>query len=68
MSYTPENQLLEEPLLKAADALETLQAPLLERLRNPEEWNDSHLRECKEILDEVMSLELKLRRLQSEVR
>jgi hypothetical protein len=63
MSYTPDNQLLETPALKAAEAISELQAPVRERLRNPNEWNEAHLSELKELLFELIEMELRLRKL-----
>ena len=68
MSYTPDNQLLSDPCVNAADALEALTTPIRERLKNPTEWKASHLQELTELLKEAQSLEMKLRLLAAEVR
>lgn len=68
MSYTPENQLLSDPLEKAAAALEALASPIRERLKNPSEWSNDHLQELAVLLQDVTSLEVKLRLLAGQVR
>lgn len=68
MSYTPENQMLSDPLEKAASALEELASPIRERLKNPNEWKDEHLIELASLLKEVTSLEVRLRLLAGQVR
>lgn len=68
MSYTPEDQLLERPLEKAANALEELATPIRNRLKNPTEWSASHLHELAALLSDATELETKLRLLAAEVR
>jgi len=68
MSYTPVNELLADPLENAASALEALSNPIRNRLKNPNEWKDSHLRELADLLQEITSLEVKLRLLAGQVR
>jgi hypothetical protein len=68
MSYTPDNQLLEAPLLEVVDALEKLELPIRERMKNPNEWNDDHLKELNELLVDVIDFGFRLRALASEVR
>lgn len=67
MSYTPDDQRLEDPLLKAADALEELEKPIRERLKNPQEWRATHLEELAVLLRDVTDLEARLRLLASQV-
>lgn len=68
MSYTPPEQLLEDPLLKVADALSELQAPIRERLKNPHEWSKEHLQELATLLKDAADFEGRLRILASETR
>jgi hypothetical protein len=63
MSYTNSDQLLEEPAIKAAKALEELQAPIKERLKNKSEWKEDHLSELNELLVDLLNMEIRLRRL-----
>lgn len=68
MSYTPDDQLLEEPLKNAADSLEKLGAPIRERLKHPSEWNNDHLKELGELLTDITTMESRLRFLAGQVR
>lgn len=68
MSYTPENQYISDPLKKAADALEDLASPIRERLKNPNEWKDDHLKEIAVLLNDITEMESRLRLLAGQVR
>jgi hypothetical protein len=68
MSYTPDDQLLESPLIKAADSLMELQNPIKERLRHPDEWRKDHMEELQQLLRDVSDMEFRLRMLAMEVR
>ncbi len=68
MSYTPDDQLLEDPLKNAADALEKLAAPIRERLKNPIEWSSDHRKEIAELLADITVMECRLRELAGSVR
>jgi hypothetical protein len=61
MSYTPDDQLLEQPLRNAVEALEALRAPIFKRLKaGAYEWNESHLEELKKILLATSNLQVVL--------
>ncbi len=68
MSYTPEDQLLSDPLEKAADALEALSSPIRERLKHPDEWKKDHLEELTELHVDLIKMEARLRLLAGQVR
>jgi len=63
MSYTPDNQLLEKPAIKAAKALEELSAPIKERLKNQDEWSEKHLEELLVLFRDISDMEIRLRQL-----
>jgi len=61
MSYTPEDQLLEQPLRNAVAALEKLRAPIFKRLEaGNSEWNEEHLEELRKILQATSNLQVVL--------
>jgi hypothetical protein len=68
MSYTPDNQLLELPLLNAISAIEELRKPISERINHPDEWKDDHIEELRQLLIDCIGFESRLRKLSVQVR
>lgn len=68
MSYTPEDQLLSDPLEKAAASLEELATPIRNRLKSPSDWSGEHLNELAKLLQDITTLETTLRLLAAGVR
>lgn len=67
MSYLPPEQLLSDPLNAAADSLEKLVAPIRERIKNADHWQESHLQELVELLRDATVFEARLRLLAAQV-
>lgn len=68
MSYTPEEQRLEQPLADAARALQKLQAPILARTNNASEWSREHLDELAILYVDINTMAVRLLRLSQNVR
>jgi hypothetical protein len=68
MSYTPPEQLLEDVLVQAVDALGKVAAPVKERLLHSREWNEAHLEELKVLLHDITDMQIRLHELAERVR
>lgn len=60
MSYTPDNQLMQDKLLDAAEALGKLADPIKERLRTRQDWNQEHLDFLKVLLLDITQMQVRL--------
>jgi len=57
MSFTPYAQRLSEPTKRAHNALSDLGARLDARLNHPEEWDKSHLKQCRKVRKTILKLQ-----------
>ena len=60
MSYTPEDQKIDEPIEKLVDAIRDAKAPMLERIRHRKDWGSDHYEELKVMVRKLQDLEFEL--------
>lgn len=68
MSYTPEDQLLEEPITNVIKSIDELKDPIKQRIRNPDGWDRKHLEELLTLTDKLTRLQFELTILKTHVR
>ncbi len=68
MSYTPDEQLLRDRIQAHIEIANELIAAMNARICNPEEWNEAHLDELGEFMQDIVSMNIRLRKLQRSTR
>ena len=65
MSYTPPEQLLDEPMRMLTLGIEEVRNALWERVKNQREggWTDEHIKKCRKEIKKLTKMELRLREL-----
>lgn len=64
MSYTPDEQLLDNPLFKLTQAIEEVRAAIKARRLDPDQWKKEHLEELVELDRELDDLFWRVKDLQ----
>ena len=67
MSYTPNDQLLENDLAMFLIASESVRETMQNRL-DSDDWNDKHIEELQDISAKLYAMELRLSKLKKETR
>lgn len=62
MSYTPDDQKIEQPLEELLSAIEGFRNVLWARIKTPSEWAAQHIADAREEIKSLTELELRLRR------
>ncbi len=68
MSYTPHDQLLEEPFMALLDAGEKAKKAMWERLKHPTEYEDEHLAELRVLTRKINDIEVDVLKIAKETR
>lgn len=68
MSYTPPEQLLEEPFMALIDACEKSKKAMWERLSHPTEWKPEHLEELRALTRKINDIEVDVLKIAKENR
>lgn len=67
MSYTPEEQHLRPSITQVLEGMDDLDAAIMARHRNRDLWQEDHLQEILELSIDMRRLQVRLRKLESEV-
>lgn len=68
MSYTPDEQLLSKPILALSSAIDGFCQAALARAKAPTEWSPEHIDELMKLVNELRDMQVRLLRLETEVR
>jgi len=63
MSYIPENQDIDTPIIEALDKLKTLKRAMEAKLEDTQRWQEAHLLILRKRIREIDDLSYELRKL-----